>query len=128
MALHLRWNVHFKWLEYSRHQICQTYKIGHNYARRSTWRMPARQMNDERHMQRRVINKEPVSFFSVLAQAFPMIPAQDNQRIGIQALGLKKSNQTPDLRVRKRNLSIVRAIFVLFAVRSGRAIRVVGIV
>ena len=85
-------------------------------------------MNDERHMQRGVVDEESVSFFSVLAQAFAMIAAQDDQSVAVQAFCFKKADQASDLRIGKSNFAIVRTIFVFRVIRRGRTIRIVRIV
>src|SRR5437879_1925096 len=90
--------------------------------------MPTRQMDDERYMQRGVVNKEAVSLLSVLTQTFAVISAEDDQCVLVQALGLEKSNQPPHLRVGKGDLPLIGAIFVFSGIRGGRTVRIVRIV
>ena len=40
-------------------------------------------MNNERHVQRRIVDEKPVSLLAMLAEAFPMITGQHDQRIAI---------------------------------------------
>src|SRR5438552_17505462 len=90
--------------------------------------MPTRQMNDERYMQRGVVNKEAVSLLSMLTQTLAVISAEDDQCVVVQALGLERSNQPPHLRVGKGDFPIVGVIFVFSGIRGERTVRVVRMV
>src|SRR5215831_16170501 len=79
-------------------------------------------------MQRGVIDKEAMSLFAVLTQDFTVIAAQDDHCALVQTLLLEKVDQSRDLRVRKRNLAVVRAILVLAVIWCGRPIRIMRIV
>ncbi len=40
-------------------------------------------MEDDRHVQSRIVDKEAVGLFSVLAEAFAMIAAEHDQRVPV---------------------------------------------
>src|SRR5207302_8793495 len=69
-----------------------------------------------------------VRLLPALTLALAVISAEQHQRILIQTLFLQKPNQSPHLLVGKRNLSIVRTLFVFLAVGRWWAIRIVRII
>src|SRR3989475_5927926 len=85
-------------------------------------------MNDERNMQRRIVDEEPMRLLAMLAEAFSVIAAEDNQCALLQTFVLQKFKQTSNLCVRECDFAIIRTISVFFAVRSWRAIGIVRVV
>src|ERR1035438_3402227 len=65
---------------------------------------------------------------AVLAETLSVIATEYDNGIAIERIRLQKSDESPDLRVRKRNLAVVRTFFILFAVMRGRTIRIVRVV
>ena len=85
-------------------------------------------MKNHRDVEGRVVNEETVSFLPVLAQALAVIAGENDKWVLGNALIFQKANQASNLRVGKCNFSVIEAVFILFAVRCGRAIRKVRIV
>ena len=114
VTLHLSGNIYFQFLQHGRHQVGKIHQAGHDPRR-----LCARQVNDERHMQRGVVDEEAVVFLSVLAQALAVIAAEHDHGVLVQAFGFQEVNQAPDLRVRESDFPVVRTVLVFAAYGAG---------
>src|SRR5437899_3234150 len=75
--------------------------------------------DDQRDAQRRIVGKQPMRRFAVVAERFAMIRERDDESRFEQPGGTQTLDQAPELRVGERHLVVVRVRRKLF----GRAIR-----
>src|SRR5207253_11303936 len=78
--------------------------------------------DDERDAQRRIVGKQPMRRFAVVAERFAMIRERDDESRFEQPCGTQTLDQAPELRVGERHLVVVRIRSTLFwsAVRRMR--------
>ena len=91
-------------------------------------RFRAGRADNQRNVQRRVVDKEPVRFFAMLTQAFAMISAQDDQGLVVKALRLEELQNSAYLGIGKSDLAVVWLRAELRVVRCGRLVGGVRIV
>ena len=65
-------------------------------------------LDDERHVDRFVVDEQPVLLLAVVAESFPMIGEQDDRRSIVELVRLQITNQPADDFVGVRDLAIVR--------------------
>ncbi len=123
LTLHLSRNIYFQFLKHGWHQVGKIHQAGHDPGRRRT-----RQMNDERNVQRGVIDEEAVGFLAVLAQTFAMIAAENDHGVVIQSFGFQEMNEASDLRIRESDLTVVGTVFVFGCIWGRGMIGIMGIV
>ena len=123
VTLHLSGNIDFQFLQHGRHQVGKIHQVRHEPGRPC-----ARQMNDERHVQRGVVDEEAMGFFSVLAQALAVIAAENDHGVLIQAFGFEEMNQASHLRIGESDFSVVGTVLVFGRIRGRGMIGIVRIV
>src|SRR5882762_6422012 len=79
-------------------------------------------------MGRRIVKKNTVSIFMVLAKPFAMISDHNDQRSVIPTLFFQVREKVAESRIGVGNLAVVESIFVNGGVRRGRFVGIVGVV
>ncbi len=86
-----------------------------------------RRFQNERNVQRRVVKKQAVSIFSVLAQAFAVIAGDDDDGVVVDAGFLQKCNPVGDRGIGVGNFAVVQMVFVFLRERRRRLVGIVRI-
>ena len=89
---------------------------------------PVRQLDNQWYLQGCVVDEEPVSFLSVLTQAFAMISAENHERVLVQPFFFEEPQQTSNLRVGESDLAIVWPRCVLLAIWRRRTVGIMRVV
>ena len=84
--------------------------------------------HDQRNMNGRVVNKESVLIFAMLAEGFAMIAEHDDQRRIIKTILLEPRDQTAEFMVGISDLAVVEMAAIFAAKRLGRIVRAVRVV
>ncbi len=87
-----------------------------------------RKLQQQRNMDRLVVQKHSVPLFPMLAKSFPMVGGDGDDRVLIQAVLPQYLDKTADNRVRVGNLAVVRLGGIVGFEGLRRVIRIVGIV
>ena len=85
-------------------------------------------MNDERHVQRGIVDEEAVGFLAVLSQALAMIAAENDHSVFIQAFGFQETNEPSYLRICEGDFTVVGTVLVFGRIRGRGMIGIVRIV
>ena len=101
--LHAGGNRYPQGMQDGRHQVYERNLILNDS------RPDTRNLDHQRHMEGRVIDKEAVGFFAVFSQSFPVIACQDNDRVVEQSHFFQRRHETADLSVIKGDFAIVGA-------------------
>ena len=78
--------------------------------------------DEQRHVEGLLVDEEPVSVFTVVAEAFAVVAGQDDRRSAGQTARVEKVEQAQKLRVDVGDLAQVRPIRVLLRERRRRCI------
>src|SRR3970040_996341 len=124
LALHFSGYVDTGNLQDRREQIDQAHQVPNLFVRDGLFQ---RQLEDERHVQRRVVNEEAMSLFAMLPQTLTVVANDDDQRLVVQVVFLQELDQAAYLLVVKSNFTVVGLRFVSRAVRGRRAVRMVRV-
>ena len=124
-ALHLGRHRDSKQRQGGRHDVDDPHLVGNDRRRH------ARTADDERDARRGFVDEEAVRQFAVFAEHLAMVGDHDDERVVEAAVGAKRVDQAPDLRVDVRDFGVVGAVSGSWEARlkrSGRFVRGVRVV
>src|SRR5262245_28952831 len=82
----------------------------------------------QRHMGGRIVEKNSMSLFLMLAKTFSMVGDNHHDGVFIPVVALEVRNVITQCRIGVCDLAVIETIFVLFGIRCGWLIRIVGII